>query len=134
MRKWGRRSRDVYDELDARLQIVLDRVLEEVADISLITGFRGQTEQNGMYLSGNSKLPWPRSKHNKKPSLAVDYQPYPMPQRTEKLWASLAYIAGHMIRIGMEEGVALRWGGDWNGDGDLTDQKFDDLFHVEIDE
>lgn len=132
MRAWGNRSKEVYDELDPRLQRVLDRALHEVADISLTTGFRSQVIQNEKYLTGKSKTPWPRSKHNKKPSLAVDLQPYPMPARKEKLWAALAYIAGRIIEIGVEEGIALRWGGDWDGDGDLTDQNFDDLFHIEI--
>jgi hypothetical protein len=132
MRRWGKRSEKVYLELDERLQRVLGRALREVADISLITGHRDQAKQNGFFLSGHSKTPWPRSKHNKMPSLAVDLQPYPMPSRKEKLWASLAYIAGRIIQIGVEEGVALRWGGDWDGDGDLTDQNFDDLFHIEI--
>jgi hypothetical protein len=37
-----------------------------------------------------------------------------------------------MIEIGRQEGVTLRWGGDWNRNGDLTDNNFDDLFHMEI--
>ncbi len=132
MRQWGKKSKRVYRELDPRLQRVVDRLLHEVADISLITGFRNQTVQNEMYLTGHSKTPWPRSKHNRVPALAVDLQPHPMPSRREKLWASLAYIAGQAIQIGLSEGVALRWGGDWDRDGDLTDQSFDDLFHIEI--
>jgi hypothetical protein len=36
--------------------------------------------------------------------------------------------------IAQEEGFHIRWGGDWDGDGDLTDQQFDDLFHIEVKE
>ena len=132
MRKWGTRSQRVYDELDERLQRVCDRILHEVADVSLLCGFRGEQEQNEAFLSGASTLMWPDGNHNERPSKAVDLQPYPMPTRKEKLWASLGYIAGRAIGIGIEDGVVIRWGGDWDQDGDLTDQNFDDLFHLEI--
>lgn len=132
MRKWGKRSQEVYDELDPRLQRVCDRVLHEVADISLIDGFRNKETQDKAFASGNSEVEWPNGKHNKWPSLAVDFQTYPKPKRPKVLWASLGYIAGRMIQIGIEEGVALRWGGDWDRDGDVTDQSFYDLFHIEI--
>lgn len=134
MRKWGTRSKEVYDELDPRLQHYLDRVLVEVADISLTCGHRPQAEQNEAYYSKpqRSKLRWPDGKHNKLPSTAVDFRPYPSPDRPEKLWASLAYVAGRIIQMAAEDGVVIRWGGDWDRDGDLTDQDFDDLFHLEL--
>lgn len=131
-RKWGRRSQTVYNRLDPRLQVVMDRVLHEVADISLVSGHRDRDEQEALYAAGASQLRWPDSKHNKLPSRAVDFQPYPYPKRTEKLWGALGYIAGRAIEIAESEGITLRWGGDWNRNGDLTDQAFDDLFHLEI--
>ena len=132
MRSWGNKSRTVYAELDPRLQLVCDRVLLEVADISLIAGHRGEAAQNFAFANGNSKLRWPNGKHNKLPSMAVDFQPYPMPTERAKIWAGLAYIAGNMVAIAQQEGITLRWGGDWDSDGDLTDQTFNDLYHVEI--
>lgn len=134
MRKWSARSQACYDQLDPRLQKVLDVILRDVADISLITGHRNQHDQNELFYGEpqRTKVRWPNSKHNKQPSLAVDFQPYPMPNRVEKLWASLAYVAGYAKGIAKADGVNLRWGGDWDGDGDLTDQDFDDLYHLEI--
>jgi peptidoglycan L-alanyl-D-glutamate endopeptidase CwlK len=29
-------------------------------------------------------------------------------------------------------GIKIRWGGDWDSDGDINDNRFDDLVHVEI--
>jgi hypothetical protein len=55
-----------------------------------------------------------------------------MPKDKAKLWASLAYVAGRIIQMAAEDGVLIRWGGDWDSDGDLTDQTFDDLFHLEV--
>ena len=38
-----------------------------------------------------------------------------------------------MLRgLGKAMGVNIRWGGDWDSDGDINDNKFDDLVHVEI--
>ncbi len=131
-RKWGNRSKAVYDTLDPRLQDVMDYVLTQVADVSLLFGFRDEALQNHLFATGKSKLDWPDSRHNTYPSMAVDFQPYPYPKRDVKLWAALAYIAGRAIEYALSKGWTLRWGGDWNRNGDLTDQTFDDLFHLEL--
>lgn len=132
MRVWGKRSTTVYETLHPALQQTMDYVLREVADVSLLFGHRDEATQNHFYATGKSKLRYPHSKHNKLPSHAVDFQPYPVPEYEPKLWAALAYIAGRAIAHAAERGVTLRWGGDWNRNGDLTDQKFDDLFHLEL--
>lgn len=132
MRKWGHTSLKVKATLDPRLKKIMDRILNDVADVTLISGHRSKQEQNELFAAGKSQLEYPQSKHNDWPSLAVDFQPYPYPRFENKLWAALAYIAAHAIQFAKEDGVALRWGGDWNRNGDLTDQNFDDLFHLEI--
>ena len=132
MRKWGRQSTRVYNSLDPRLQTWCDRMLHEVSDISLISGYRGRIEQTSYYENNVSKHRYPNSKHNHKPSLAVDLQPYPKPKHTYKLWGALGFLAGRGHYIATDMGITLRWGGDWDTDGDLTDQTFDDLFHFEV--
>lgn len=134
MRQWSWRSLKVYNEIDPRLQQWCDRVLHEVMDVSLLSGYRDRESQNGKFENGLSTLRYPLSKHNRKPSLAVDLQPYPRPIYVPKLWGSLGYIAGRGETIARELGFRIRWGGDWDSDGELTDQEFDDLFHWEIDE
>ena len=129
--RFGTRSREVLATLDPRLQRVVTELLRYV-DVSLIHGHRGKDEQNRLQAEGKSKLRWPKSKHNTSPSLAVDLQPHPYPRDEKKLFAGLALIAGLAIRIADEQGVRIRWGGDWNENGDVTDNTFDDLFHLEI--
>ena len=131
-RTWSDNSSRVHRQLDINLQRLMTTVRDEVADISLITGYRGREEQNQKFDEGKSKVRFPDGKHNQSPSKAVDFQPYPLPKRKEKLWASLAYIAGRAIEIGRQRGMTIRWGGDWDMDGDLTDQNFDDLYHLEV--
>lgn len=132
MRTWGPKSARIITELDPRLQILVTRIRDEVADISLVYGYRGPDEQNEMYARGSSTKKWPDSLHNKRPALAVDLQPHPYPKSECKLWGALGYIAGRAHDIATQEGFTIRWGGDWNGNGDLTDQNFDDLFHIEV--
>jgi hypothetical protein len=131
-RKWGKDSLKVYEELDWRLQRIVTRVRDEIGDISLLCGFRNETEQNEMHDAGLSEVRWPDGMHNRMPSLAVDFQPYPRPSRQIHLWSALSYYASAAIIIAREEGVTLRWGGDWNRNGIIQDQKFYDLFHIEI--
>ena len=130
-RSWSNRSKAQYDTLHPDLQWILDTILEEVADISIIEGYRNEERQNSLY-PDFTQLKYPNGKHNKYPSIAVDIQPYPVPERREKLWAALAYIAASAIQIGKRRGIVVRWGGDWDSDGDLTDQNFDDLYHLEL--
>ena len=131
-RKWGERSLQVRATLDTRLKHIVDELLSKVTDVSLVSGHRGEEEQNELFHQKKSKLEFPQSKHNNYPSLAVDLQPYPYPGSRYKLWGALGYIAAHAIVIGRLHGVTIRWGGDWDRDGDMTDQRFDDLFHLEI--
>ncbi len=130
-RSFGKRSKKVLYTLDSRLCDLVSRLLLYM-DVSLLSGHRGKTEQNGLYIQGKSKLKWPESKHNSVPSLAVDLQPYPRPQNENDLRASLGFMAGLLTVIAQEQGIAIRWGGDWDMDGDFTDNGFDDLFHIEL--
>ncbi len=41
-------------------------------------------------------------------------------------------IAGVMFSCAAELGEKIRWGGDWDSDGNLGDQTFNDLYHFEI--
>ena len=132
MRKWSSVSKDRLDTCTNEVKWLMNTVLYEVADISIITGHRDKETQDRKVAEGKSQVKWPNGKHNSFPSQAVDFQPYPVPERREKLWASLAYIAGRAIEIGKRRGLVVRWGGDWDRDGDLTDQNFDDLYHLEV--
>jgi len=130
VRTWGSRSSEVRSELTHNLQWVMDTLLAEAGDISLVCGHRTQHEQDALYPEF-TKVKWPNGKHNSLPSKAVDFQPYPYPADKKVLWASLAYYAGRAIEIGKRKGIRIRWGGDWNENGDMTDTEFFDLFHLE---
>ena len=47
--------------------------------------------------------------------------------------SSLILIAGVILSCANELGYKLRWGGNWDGDGEIiTDQKFQDFPHFEL--
>lgn len=52
------------------------RELIKQYDFSVLCGYRDQEEQDKAFNEGNSKVIYPNSKHNTKPSLAVDLAPY----------------------------------------------------------
>lgn len=132
MREWGEVSKRRLGELDPRLQDMCNFILRHVCDISIVCAHRGEEDQNKAYDTKHSQVRFPNGKHNKLPSIAVDIAPYPYPKNDAKLRTALGYIAGRAIAWGIEHDIQLRWGGDWDGDGDVTDQTFDDLFHIEL--
>lgn len=70
-----------------------------------------------------------KSMHNFFPARAVDVAPYPINWRdTDRFY----YFAGYVKRIAEEMGIPIRWGGDWDGDTELHDQKLYDLPHFEL--
>jgi peptidoglycan L-alanyl-D-glutamate endopeptidase CwlK len=85
-------------------------------DFSVICGFRGEKEQNEAYASGNSKLKWPQSKHNKKPSEAVDVAPWPIDWQDISRFKQLSEVViEEWKNLDAEdtEGWKLEWGGNW---------------------
>lgn len=113
---------------DARLQAVFNRVIG-IMDCTILAGHRDEAAQNAALAAGRTQLGWPRSKHNRLPSLAVDAAPYPID------WADrerFALFAGLVLGVAAGQGVRLRWGGDWNGDFRPADNRFDDLPHFEL--
>ena len=103
-------------------------------DCSIIQGHRGQQEQDEYFRIGFSKLKFPKGKHNKILSLAVDAGPY-NPYIRGIDWNdrdSFYHFAGFVRGVAAQMGFNIRWGGDWDSDKDLHDQTFMDLVHFEL--
>ncbi|MEE9569541.1 MAG: M15 family peptidase [Candidatus Binatia bacterium] len=98
-------------------------------DFTIIYGYRGEEEQETAFNLGNSKVHFPDSKHNVMPSLAVDIAPWPVDWKDHKRFL---FYAGYIVGLGRGMGVELVSGADWDGDGDLSDQRFNDLGHVQL--
>lgn len=75
----GRHSIERLETCDERLQ----RLIKEAAknspfDFVVLCGHRDKEAQDKACAEGRSKNPWPTSKHNATPSLAVDVAPWPI--------------------------------------------------------
>lgn len=140
MASFGPSSRKRLESCHCIIKDILNMAITYY-DFTIIEGHRTELLQNEYYRTGKSKVIFPNGKHNKYPSHAVDIAPW---INGKISWdeKSCAYLAGiiemcaHKVcennkRNGLPI-FKLRWGGDWDGDRDLTDQTFDDLVHFEI--
>ena len=125
----------------------LFKIVVAFYDNTIIQGWRSDAMQARLYKTGASKLI--HGKHNEKPSQAVDSAPYllrfgvPWPSMP-KDWSNKEQVnryiknlnqfyhyAGFVQGVAANEGIEIRWGGDWDRDHDVTDQDFNDLVHFE---
>lgn len=116
--------RDVHPEL----QRLCNALIEDV-DFLVVTGHRDQADQDEAYAKGYSQVKWPYGKHNSSPSRAVDLKRWPID------WDDVSgdyYFAGWVMATAKRLGIALRWGGDWDGDQEVKDNGFNDLGHFEL--
>ena len=112
---------------DERIQIIM-RELIKFFNISIDCGERNEESQTEAFLSGRSGVQYPNSMHNpdnpknkgNEGVKAIDVLPYPVDwEDTERF----VYMAGMIIWIAHSFGIDLRWGGDWNRDGRMRDDK-----------
>ena len=121
-------SKNKLATCETQLQILMNEAIKEI-DFVVIYGYRSPEEQDALYEKGFSKLKGGKSKHNKKPSMAVDIAPYPIDWKDVK---GFYYLAGIIKGIASQLNIKIRWGGDWDCDNDLNDQSFMDLGHFEV--
>ena len=104
-------------------------------DCVIIEGYRDHEDQEMAFNSGNTKLHWPYGKHNRQPSMAVDVAPYPLDWKNDK---RMYWFAGYVMGVAQKLKEAgkmtrsIRYGGDWNNDKDIENERFKDLVHFEL--
>lgn len=135
--KFSRRSGQRLATVDTKLQRVMEAALETgLIDISIIQGVRSKQEQNRYFDLGKSRVKWPNGKHNvyspDEKALAVDAAPF---VNGNISWdpRHCIFLAGVVMSTAAKMGITLRWGGNWNMDGEpVTGQDFQDLVHFEL--
>lgn len=128
MYSFGSKSKSRLDTCHADIQAVLN-VAIQICDFKIIWGHRSHDDQMKAFNEGRSKVLPPNSKHNRKPSLAVDIAPWPIKWNDRE---QFTYVAGVIMGVAKCMGIQMRWGGDWNRDGRVADNTFDDLGHFEL--
>ena len=128
MPRFGRKSKERLATCEEDLQVLFKEVIKYV-DCSILEGHRGKDRQNALYKEGKTKVLYPRGRHNADPSRAVDVVPYPVDWEDRE---RMTLFAGFVLGIASQMGLNIRWGGDWDQDFEVQDNKFDDFPHFEL--
>ena len=132
--QWGARSVSRLQTGHLLLVTLFTRVIRRPdlpLDLSVLCGHRTRAEQDAAVARGASRLRWPKSKHNRTPSHAVDVAPFvggavswAWPHYHAVAPAIRAEWAAMQAEGLVPAGVGLVWGGDW--------QSFPDGPHWEL--
>ncbi len=112
MPKFGSKSVERLNTCHPDLIKVFKEVIKYY-DCTVTCGYRGEEDQNKAFDEGRSKAKYPKGKHNKLPSNAVDVYPYPIDFEN---YDRLSHFAGFVIAIAKTMGINLRWGRDWHNE------------------
>ena len=124
MYKFGKRSKQRLKGVDPKLVNVLNELIK-IMDVTIIEGLRSKERQQELLAQGKTKTKY--SKHIE--GKAVDLAPYPINWDDREMFH---YMGGMLRGLGKAMELKIRWGGDWDSDGDTKDNNFDDLVHFEI--
>jgi peptidoglycan L-alanyl-D-glutamate endopeptidase CwlK len=124
MPRFGRKSKERLKGVKPKLVNVLNELVK-IMDVTIIEGLRTEARQKELVAQGKSKTKYSKHLQGK----AVDLAPYPINWKDRERFH---YMGGMVRGIGKQMGVRIRWGGDWDSDGEIKDNSFDDLVHVEI--
>lgn len=134
----GHRSRNRLAGVHPDLVRVVERAIELTPqDFAVLEGVRTPERQQELYAQGRTKpgpvVTWTlRSRHFADVDgygYAVDLVPYPVDwSDTSKFDA----IAAAMFDAADELGVVLRWGADWDRDGNIRERGESDSPHFEL--
>lgn len=124
MYKFGKRSRNRLKGVDSRLVNVLNELIK-IMDVTVIEGLRSAERQEELLAKGATKVKYSKHMEGK----AVDIAPYPIDWNDRERFH---YMGGMVRGIAKALNLDIRWGGDWDSDGEIKDNKFDDLVHIEI--
>lgn len=133
---YGRRSREFLYTASFKLQLVFDEALAMgLIDITVVESRRAKARQNRLFRIDRSRVQWPNGKHNvlnpNDLAHAVDAAPYVNGKRSDNYYHCI-FLAGVIQCCGEKLGIPIRWGGNWDRDGEpITDQDFQDLWHYE---
>ena len=124
MYRFGKKSKARLKGVDPKLVNVLNELIK-IMDVTIIEGLRSAERQQELLEKGATKVKYSKHMEGK----AVDLAPYPIDWEDRDRFH---YMGGMLRGIAKQLNVNVRWGGDWDGDGETKDNGFDDLVHIEI--
>lgn len=88
-------------------------------DFTILDAQRGRAAQEYAFRQGRSKARFGQSAHNWSPAVALDIVPYPIDFDNKQRFIDLAQKL--ILPLAKEMNIPIRWGGDWNMDGNISD-------------
>lgn len=134
MYSYSQRSSKNLGTCHPDLQNIFHQVIKTF-DCTILEGHRSKEKQNQYFKEKKTQLKYPKSKHNQNPSMAVDVAPYPIDWKDEARMKHFAGIVKGIAFLMHYQGLTkhlVRWGGDWDNDTQLKDNKFQDYPHFEL--
>jgi len=118
--------------------LVQEAMALQIMDFAVNEGLRSLDRQKELVATGKSKTM--NSKHLKQPDgfgHAVDLYPSPIDMAAVNKGSAQEIIRfgvlyGIIATLAVKNGIKVRWGSDWNGDGQTLDHKFFDAPHIEL--
>lgn len=84
-----------------------------IIDIAVLCGYRDKAAQDAAVLKKTSKVAWPKSKHNRMPSDAVDVVVYPVDYKDKAYAMKMAVLHGFICGVAARLGIDL-FNIDWD--------------------
>lgn len=123
------------------LRFLVEGVMEtQIMDFSVKEGVRSEARQKELFDAGFSKTL--KSKHLIQKDgygHAVDLYPYPIDMDAVNKMSGVevsrfGVLCGIIKALAWTHGIKIRWGSDWDGDGQTLDHTFVDMPHFELGE
>lgn len=134
--KFSQASEERLKHLVSDMVRVVRRAMSfQVMDFTVLETLRDEERQKMLVAAGSSqKADSLHLANDDGLAEAVDLLPYPYNVNGVDVWQDkqrFAVLAGIMFAAAALENVPIRWGGDWDGDGNNADSKFHDMPHFE---
>lgn len=125
---FGKASLDSRSHLHPKLQELFDAAIK-VVDFRILDARRGRVAQELAFKEGHSTVHFGDSAHNWDPAIAADLFPAPYKWNDTQ---SFLHLSAVILPIAKKLSIPIRWGGDFNMDGNKTKSDSWDPGHYEL--
>jgi peptidoglycan L-alanyl-D-glutamate endopeptidase CwlK len=125
------RAKDVNPKLINLILLAIRRTPIDFG-VAWMGGKRTAEEQNQLFKEGYSQCDGYEKLSKHQSGDAIDLNIFVGSKLVENK-EMLCVVAGVMFSCANELGIKIIWGRDWNSNGDLRDNKFNDQYHFELD-
>lgn len=130
MPKFDKYSAKRLETAHPLLRKLMEEAIKQYAFI-VADSQRGRIAQEKAFAQGHSKVHFGSSAHNWAPALALDLWPAPFDPNVNHEEFHILQL--QIIKpLAVKMGIPIRQGIDFNMDGNLSNDKWDDLPHIEL--